>query len=400
MSKNIMITWELGGGYGHLIPIIAICKKLILSDTIITLVLKDITNPILILLPKSIKIIQAPKSISPVDNKHTLSTVSDILFVNGYHSTKSIKHLLNQWIDIIDLVKPDVVINDYSPTAVIACKIKRIKNISIGTGFFIPPITKELIYFRDIEEVDINRSTFIESSILNSLNSIFLKSGLEKQYTSVIHCLRADKSFITTYPELDHYLGVRDLETENFIGNITFNIKNDIKIDYKKEDNSILLYIKNEYKYLIELLEELIVNNINVIAFINKPSKKVANLVKDTNVKIYSELLNLNEVLKVTSVFISNCGNSSVIQSIISGVPVVMLPMQQEQRMLSNIIQKANFGVVYNEKEIKNNFRFFITDFINKKMYKDNCILFSEKYVNDLNFTNNLDKISDLVMSI
>jgi uncharacterized protein (TIGR00661 family) len=391
-----MISWELGGGLGHHIPIMALTHEFVKRNVEVTLVLKNITNRILKNLPNNVKVIQAPENDSKLLST-SLSSISDILYDNGYHNTEAIKTLINKWINIIDLVKPDLIINDYAPSSVLAGKLRNINTVNIGTGFFIPPICKDLIFFRNREDVNIEKSIFTEKSILKSINTIFSEKLSLYVFNTVTESLRADRNFISTFRELDHYKYLRPANTDIFIGNIFYNFYKDrTLIDYS--DRRVFLYVKKEFDGIIELLKEIIVSGMKVIAYIENPGFEIVELLKDTNVYLSDTIINVDEILKNCDLVICNAGSSTIAQTIKQAIPVIMLPMQQEQNLLASVVQEAGYGISVKKNEIVNNFRYLLEETISDTQIKNQLLEFKSKY-NSERYNNSASFIVQEILS-
>lgn len=83
---------------------------------------------------------QAPLYSREVANKVDLTlTYADIIYNLGYAREQDLMSLSKAWINLFTLIKPDLIIADHSPTAVLAARCLDIKSSTYGTGFFIPP---------------------------------------------------------------------------------------------------------------------------------------------------------------------------------------------------------------------------------------------------------------------
>src|SRR3546814_6352681 len=63
---------------------------------------------------------------------------SDLLRLIGYGRRDALAHRLTAWEGVLDTVRPDVVVGDFSPTLNLAAR-GRVPSIVVGNGYTIPP---------------------------------------------------------------------------------------------------------------------------------------------------------------------------------------------------------------------------------------------------------------------
>ena len=397
-KRNILICWEFGGGLGHYVPVTIMAKMFNEKDFNVTLVLKDLSRIEYFKLPPNIKCIKTPHIFNTVKDYTKLSTLSEILFVNGFNNEDNLKSTIDGWFEIFDIYKPDVIINDYSPFSVIASKIKNILSINVGTGFFIPPITKDILIFRKWETVNIEKCRQTEKIVLENINNLF--SNTKIQFESVIEAVRANTNFITSFPFIDHYSTEREISEQNlFVGNIVEN-ELGFKYDWPDTDRKkIMIYIKKDYKYLRFILKELMKLNIDVLIFNDNFNKNIKELISNSNIYLSDDILNFDHNLNYVDLFICNAGNSGLIFSIKKEVPILVLPMHSEQYLLSEVIEENEIGIHLKFPNINDNFIKNIYKILNDNKYKNNIINYKNKYSELFKDNSALNKIYDVVVS-
>ena len=134
-----LFAWELGGGLGHVLPLMRTGRYFSLRQSEPIYVLADVsaapdTN-------SAQSVLQAPVCKRQlVTNVHTPETFADVLMPAGYGDANMLGSLLNAWRSIFDLVRPDVVIADFAPTALLAANVLAIPTLAMGNGFCNPPL--------------------------------------------------------------------------------------------------------------------------------------------------------------------------------------------------------------------------------------------------------------------
>jgi hypothetical protein len=64
---------------------------------------------------------------------------AEILNRVGYLDADDLTALLGGWQELLRMVKPDLMIAEHSPTALIAARLEGVRRVTLGTGFETPP---------------------------------------------------------------------------------------------------------------------------------------------------------------------------------------------------------------------------------------------------------------------
>jgi hypothetical protein len=64
---------------------------------------------------------------------------------------------VRSWLELWKLLKPDVIVTDYAPSAILSAKIAGIPTLPFGPGFSIPPGQDPMPAFREEERQALDR---------------------------------------------------------------------------------------------------------------------------------------------------------------------------------------------------------------------------------------------------
>lgn len=196
---KVLLAWEIGGGQGHLHLLAAIGQKL--KDCGMEPVFA-LQNPGIKGVSLPGKILQAPLATlrfldDKDDDKSYLFT--DILYIFGFSTSFLFSFHLKAWQNVINLVRPSLIVADFAPALVIAAK-GVVPTVVVGNGFCIPPIGDfPPIRPQNIPVEAIHR----QAQVAQTVRQV---TGFDAPLGEL---LNGDRAFIFSIPELDPYRNAR-----------------------------------------------------------------------------------------------------------------------------------------------------------------------------------------------
>ena len=132
--------WELGAGLGHVQPLLSVAKALAGRGHQPVFAVKNLLEAAPLLGAEPFTVLQAPQwPPRPQGAKpFRASSYADILAIRGFADADELFPLVRAWQALIDLVRPDLIVCDHSPTLCLAA-YRSVPVVMIGTGFTVPP---------------------------------------------------------------------------------------------------------------------------------------------------------------------------------------------------------------------------------------------------------------------
>lgn len=199
-----LLAWELGHGLGHLAGLIAVARQALLHG-IEPVIASSRPLPHSVALPAGARFLLAPVWSEHVPPSAGSSSMTELLFGQGFAQPDTLTAQVQRWRDLIELVAPNAVIADHAPTALLTARALGIPALQLGTGFAIPPTQGNgvLPSFRNWEAPNASRMQQAETAINEALRHAAQRSGLP--LASSTAALYHAPAVIRSLPLLDHY---------------------------------------------------------------------------------------------------------------------------------------------------------------------------------------------------
>lgn len=343
--KTILCTWELGGELGHISNLSSVAKALEAEGYRVVVALRDLSRAYRFFCDTKITVLQAPVWLPVMKMQRPIACLADTLLLSGYLETDSLHCLVNAWQALVDQVQPDLIIFDYSPTAMLAMLHNPVPKILAGNGFADPVPGYPIADWRPYNTNDklIERQ---EQLVLTQVNTVL--SRLQQPTLSrMADLFRANKVIVRTFPELDLYNNIRQF-ADYAVGQTTTRANNPVTFSTATRQK-ILAYLKPGYPQIDRLIRALA--RVNAEVFIACPGgqESLFQAHLSERFKFSVELVDLRGAMAEADVFLGHGNASSVKESLLAQTPVVVLPIQLEQLLTGKKLQALGFGTLIEE---------------------------------------------------
>ena len=346
--KTVLCAWEMGGNLGHLTNLKLFADQALKRGHRVVLAVRELQHVHRVFAGEDVEIWQAPHlKISSSTGEQPYVSYTDMVLRQGFGSEAQLKILVRAWRQLYDVIKPDLVIYDHAPSALIASAGASWKKWVVGSGFLIPRTDVEFLgVFPDIRRSQDNskRLQACEERALSMINSC-----LREQQCSVRKNLKSwfeqcDHQLLTTWPQLDHY-GERP--QGDYIGPLLSEggIKPvwPITNTADKEQPKVFVYV-NEFVGLTALLDVL-ASRAKVLLYCKNLSDKIRRNFAQ-QIEICDEPVDMVSLVKSGCYFVTNANHGTSAQALLTGMPQLMIPLQREQYLLAVRIKRAKQGVL------------------------------------------------------
>lgn len=342
---KIAFCWELGGGLGHITGFLPIAHHLKEKGHEVIYIIKDLMNTGDLIGKHGFKLYQAPYWHPKVKNLPVPMNYAEILFRFGYLNEERLFDMVIGWKNILEVTAPDLAVFDHSPTAIVASRSVSLKRAIFGTGFCSPPQISPMPTIRPWAKPPLQRLQNTENKALQSINTVLDRigaPGLEK-LSNLFDC---DENFLATFPELDHY---QNRGPARYWGARMSKDEGEDPIwPNTKAGANIFAYLKRGVKDVEKVLQVLKNIEANVLVYATGFTQKQIEMFQTERLIFSPKMLNLKKVCQKCNLVICHAGHATVARALLEGIPVMMMPTQAEQFLLSTNVVRYGAGTMVN----------------------------------------------------
>lgn len=374
--SRILFAWELGANYGHLARQLPIAKRLRQQGHDVFFVVCDTTVAAQLLAPHGFAFTQAPFDAIGKRLPQPPVNYAEMLIAAGYADPAVLSGLVQSWLNLIQLFKADIIVIDHAPTALFAAYLIGLPAIPIGTGFEIPPDCSPLPSIRPWETISKNRMLHAEEYVLERLNAIASSLG-GRTLNRIPELFQGGGKLLATFAELDHY-GVRAGET--YAGPI-FTGATGRAITWTEPDKPHLFaYLRPSVPGFEHLLKSLSKLQAEVIVVAPGIPPALIKAFAKPNFRIVTQPVQMNSLLDSTTLAVSTGGTGTVSQCLLAGIPLLLVPQNVEQYLMSQCVESLGAGLTAKHKRREEDFAGLLQRLLHDPGYRQAAGGFAKQY--------------------
>ena len=337
---DVLFAWELGAGLGHIMQFAALANGLSRAGHRVFAALRELRSAAGVFNPE-VKLLPAPfrNGLRPVPR--ISRSFADILRDTTFADDRMLAGHVAAWRNLYEFVKPDLIVFDHSPTALLAARGLSCRRLVLGMGFVVPPGMHPFPAFSGKNEDDAAGLKAAEEPLLGCANRVLESFGqtplefLGQLYSQV------DETFCLTFPELDPYAAERRGDARVW-GAVTGS--GGATPRWPEGDGKRIYCYLRGFRALAELLGFLRESGHRVLIFgdIDGPTRE---RLESRTLGFATERLDAMIVSHECDLAIMNSGHGSVASILLAGKPSLQLPLYPEQSLNARAVRRMGAGL-------------------------------------------------------
>lgn len=340
---RVLLVWELGAQFGHFGTLLPIADALAAEGHDIVFALRDLSHAYP-LIGKRYTYLQAPVRQDARQPARRFESFADILLHAGFDDADVLGGLVSAWRSLYAQIRPDWVIFDHAPVALLSAHGLHFKKTCVGTGFSIPPGDKYFPRLRywlpDTEHETAHRQGSHLLALTNGSRAI------QRLGMPALECLpeifwgAARK--LTTLPSLDHY---PNRPAADYIGPIG-ELGQGVPFETHGQEQWIFCYLWARHRGSLDLLKALAdIQDFKTLAVVPDLPDQSPMRQQYKNLSITRLPINLSSLSQWAKLIVCHAGHGTLALAVIQGIPSINRPITLEQSMLAKRVEEAEAGI-------------------------------------------------------
>ncbi|SHM72608.1 UDP:flavonoid glycosyltransferase YjiC, YdhE family [Duganella sacchari] len=333
---HLHLCWELGAGLGHAGRLKMLAQALLEHGHRVSLSVRDLRHTHALLAELEVPILQAPVWLHDTVGLPPPASLAEILFRCGYLEAPALRGMVDGWRAMLALLEPDLVVADYAPTALLAARSMGLRTAAIGTGFSMPPVGRPLPALR---EAPAERLASSEARMLATANAVLAELGAQP-YAHAADVFLGDANLLCTWPELDHY----QRDGADWLGPSCVAEGGLAPYWPDGEGRKVFAYLKASHAAHAAVLRALVDEGCRVLAYVPEVAAGGVPPVISERVLYAEAPVSLPQALAQADLCACHAGEGTLAQSLLAGVPLLMLPSHTEQFLGARRVAMSGAG--------------------------------------------------------
>lgn len=344
---RVLIAWEMGRNFGHVTQIVPVAEALKRRGVEVGLALRNPAALGPFAGTGDFSVVQAPHISpgrrQPGEVRPNILLYSDDLLACGYENPGVLARLIADWDELIGSFRPDALVAQSAPTALLATHGMPLRRFRLGRGYDLPPATVPQTPMRHWMENDLQETGRREAAVLATVNAALQACG-RGALENFADFLRTDGDFLCAYRETDHY---RDRDQPTYYGSLG-KTDGGIAVEWRPGAvRRVFAYIQPDKKVFVPAMQALfrLPANFDVIVAAPKVPRELGQQFRRPGFRLFDSPVCLDPLLPDCNLLVNHASSGISNTALCAGIPLLMLPGHIEQLMQARAIGRAGAGL-------------------------------------------------------
>jgi len=343
---RVLLAWELGANLGHIDRLLVLARALRARGHEAVFVLRDLSRAQPRIAAEGYTIGQAPVWLPRMANPPQLANYTAVLASAGWLDVAGLAGLLCGWRTWFDLLKPDVLVCDHAPTALLAARSSRLpmRIWACGSSFEIPPTGAGVFpAFTPGGTREAAACAAFDAALLQPANAALALLDAPPM-ARLTELFAPAQRVLTTLPELAHYAGYG---TEViWVGPSYAGDSGCVPQWPEAASRRAFVYLEPGHVSFEPVLKALQACGLSAIVHAKGLAPAAAARWTSPRLRFEAQPLHMDEVVAQADVVVSHGGQGTLAAAALAGKPQLLLPQHMEQAMAARRAADAGLALV------------------------------------------------------
>lgn len=340
--SRVLAVWEMGANMGHIDRLLLTARALRSRGHEVSFVLRDLSRAHGRIAAEGFAMGQAPVWLPQLANPPRLANYTSVLAAAGWLDAPGLAGLISGWRRWYDVLRPDVLICDHAPTALLATRGLGLNVWAIGTSFEVPPRGEHFPPMAFWDPAAAARCAADDATLLPVANQALALHGLapmDRLTDLFAGCGRA----IASLPELAHYGGYRDATP--FCGP-TYVGDSGVAPDWPAgKGPKVFAYLNPSHAEFSRLMQALRELGVRALVHAKGLSTEAAQRLGGPQLRFEAQPVAMDAALAEADLVVSHGGLGTATAALLAGKPQLAVTTHMEQLMTGRRLTDQGLGL-------------------------------------------------------
>jgi len=338
MALRVLLAWELGDGVGYADWLLTIARALARRGCAPVIALSNIETTARLFAEDGFPVLQAPVTKGRLrpdfgDKTFTPTSFADLMATNGFGTVEHLHIMVRPWQDLLDLVRPDVVVGTYCPVLGLAC-YGGPPLVPIGHGYTVPPADEP--YFPIFNT---RRPPYADQDVLLANVRQVQKARGRPLPEHITDVYRGAARFVFTFQEIDAYGALRRAANAGPLEPLG-------AIPPPAPGPRVYAYLTGKARNTKQILDGLLACGLPGDVFMRDTKLNLVEEFAARDIRWLDKAPPLSEAVAQASVVVHHGGASTTHHALASGRLQVLLPRVTDQTFAAKMVLKTGLGAM------------------------------------------------------
>lgn len=371
--SHLVVGWELGHGMGHIMPLRMVAEQLLARGHRLTFIVRDVAVAERALEGLDVRWLQAPKvTYRPWELTRT-DCFSQLLGNIGFRDPEKLAATVAGWSGLLNALKPDAVLLEFAPSAMIACYREGIPFALQGNGFFCPPVAAPSFGVMNPKMPDALKQKE-DAALLENINTVLAGSDASP-LSSLAELYRQSRhDLLTSFSELDHFCRPKPA---TFHGVWVPEVK--VSPRWPKQKGKRVFAYLTARPGVDKVLAMLSKSGLPTLIYCAGVEGKFRAPFENENCRFLDGLVDLRKLAEQADLGVFHGNHSSTALFLLAGTPTLQIPLYMEQLMFARRVKALGAGEIATLDQPQR-IAAALNALLSGASYLENCRLFAERY--------------------